>query len=139
MKTVPDGNLSTIARDDAVWQGYAGMCMTRTGRLVLAYRPAYGHGAARWARLVVRTSDDRGRSWSEAQIATGGVYATALRSGAVLLHYHEEPWPDRWPEIAYLRRSDDDGESWSEPARIGNEERTIGDGSILELSDGLAG
>jgi hypothetical protein len=149
MKTVPDGNLSTIARDDAVWQGYAGMCMTRTGRLVLTYRPAYGHGAARWARLVVRTSDDRGRSWSEPQIlaegsydtngialATGGVYATALRSGAVLLHYHEEPWPDRWPEIAYLRRSDDDGESWSEPARIGNEERTIGDGSILELSDG---
>jgi len=149
MKQLTSDKRTDVVREDSVFHGYSGMCMTPSGHLVLGRRLASGHGAVRWAKVMACRSDDRGRGWSQPiQLADGafdqnnlivgggGIYLTALRNGSVLLHYDASAWPDRIPEVAYLHRSEDGGRTWSPPKRIGDQERTIGDGAILELSNG---
>jgi hypothetical protein len=141
--------MSFVARDESMWQGFPGMCLTPSGRLVVAVKQAYGHGASRWSRGIVTTSDDRGRTWSkpktfvegdfdkeQAFAATGGFYLTTLRSGRILLHYFNEAWPERAPATPFVRISDDEGDSWAEPRRMTDDLHFRPDGAILELRDG---
>ena len=149
MKCIPLEDTAPVARDESFWQGFPGMCMTSSGRLVVGIKQAYGHGAARWAKIIAQTSDDRGATWSEPQIlaagdfdkgenciATGGAYLTLLRSGRLLLHYFTEEWPERKPTTPVLHISDDNGDSWSDPIRITKDLEFRPDGAILECRDG---
>lgn len=149
MKCLLSNQISIVARNDSFWQGYSAMCKAKSGRLVLAVKQAYGHGASRWARVVTMASDNRGKTWSAPRliheggfdtsgydVACPGLYLVTLRSGRILLSCTDSPWPDRYPEVSYLRTSDDEGETWSEPMRIGTQERTSIHGNILELSNG---
>ncbi len=54
----------TISRNDQVHECFPSLCKTRTGRLVLAYRESDEHQPRTFTRIIVRTSDDRGASWS---------------------------------------------------------------------------
>ena len=149
MRTVPPNQTAFVARDPAMWQGFAGLCLTPGGRLVLGVKQAYGHGASRWQRVVAMTSGDRGRTWSAPEtlaegdfdrglpfVATGGLYLTALCDGRALMHYFSEGWPERRPTTPILRISDDDGATWSaeRPMTLGPGFRQ--DGAILERDSG---
>ena len=149
MRAVSGDSIVDVARDPRFWQGFQGLCLTRTGRLVLGIKRAYGHGASRWSEVWVQASDDHGRTWAQPRllarsdfrtdgrcVATGGVYVTALRSGRLLLHHDEETWPERSEGGTLLHISDDDGHSWQPALRLGGNAGLRGDGCILELSDG---
>ena len=149
MRTVPPSQTAFVARDPAMWQGFAGLCLTPGGRLVLGVKQAYGHGASRWQRVVAMTSADRGRTWTPPDtlaegdfdrglpfVATGGLYLTALRDGRVLMHYFSEGWPERRPTTPLLRISDDGGENWSPERAMTGGPGFRQDGAVLERSNG---
>ena len=55
----------TISRDDSVYECFPHLCLTRSGRILLVYRESNGHVASDFCRLVLRRSDDAGRTWSD--------------------------------------------------------------------------
>ena len=149
MRSVPPSQTTFVARDPGLWQGFAGLCLTPGGRLVLGVKQAYGHGASRWQRVVAMTSGDRGRTWSAPDtlaegdfdrglpfVATGGLYLTALRDGRALMHYFSEGWPERRPTAPLLRTSDDGGETWSPERPMGRGLECRQDGAVLERRSG---
>ncbi len=149
MKSVSPEGMTYLVRDPSVWHGYAHLCLTRTGRLIMSYKQAYGHGASRWDKVFVTHSDDRGRTWAQAQlldegdfankgflVACGGTYITALRSGRIILDYGLESWPFRDDTVDQMRISDDDGNTWSERVPMSTSGRLYLMGSLTELKDG---
>ena len=58
----------TISRDDSVYEAFPDLCLTDSGRVLLVYRESNGHVASEFCRLVVRSSDDAGRTWSERRV-----------------------------------------------------------------------
>ena len=149
MRTVPPNQTAFVARDPAMWQGFAGLCLTPGGRLVLGVKQAYGHGASRWQRVAAMTSGDRGRTWTPPEtlaegdfdrglpfVATGGLYLTALGDRRVLMHYFSEGWPERRPTTPLLRISDDAGETWSPERAMTRGLEFRQDGAILERRGG---
>jgi len=54
----------TISRDDSVYECFPSLTRCRNGRLILTYRESDSHAAKEFCRLVVRTSDDDGNTWS---------------------------------------------------------------------------
>ena len=102
----------TIARSEEDYISFPDVCLTRGGRLLCAYRVADAHVAKR-ARLEVKSSDDRGRTWSEPRVLapTAGHCPrfTVLEDGTVLLIC------DGIKGTAVFL-SADEGRTWSEPA-----------------------
>ena len=60
----------TVSRDEAVYEAWPDVAQTETGRLVCVFAECTHHEDRTGARLVIRTSDDRGRSWSEKRYLT---------------------------------------------------------------------
>lgn len=87
----------TISRDDGAYECFPHLCRTSSGRILIAYRESNGHVASEFCRLIVRHSDDAGRTWSDRQVLAderreGGVMRTwncpkiqQLADGRVLL------------------------------------------------------
>jgi sialidase-1 len=57
-----------IARDDSVYECFPDVVLLKSGRLVLVYRESDSHSASDFTRVVYRTSDNRGMTWSEKHV-----------------------------------------------------------------------
>lgn len=105
----------TIAQTDADYICFPDVCVVPDGRLVCVYRVADKHVATR-SRLEVKTSDDRGQTWSKPRvIADRGHCArlAVLETGDVLLI------SDGTPLGTSVYRSSDGGRTWSKPTTAG--------------------
>ena len=142
----------TISRDDSVYEAFPDLCLTDSGRVLLVYRESNGHVASEFCRLVVRSSDDAGRTWSERRVVreedrSSGVLTAwncpkiqQLQDGRVVLTCDKVDFPPgEWghgmgsPHNA-LWFSEDEGRTWSEPVHtpVGG----ITPDKITELPDG---
>lgn len=54
----------TVSRDDSIYQAWPDLALTRTGRLVCVFTECTHHGDRTHSRIVLTTSDDRGRTWT---------------------------------------------------------------------------
>ena len=122
----------TISRDDSVYECFPHLCLTRSGRILLVYRESNGHVASDFCRLVLRRSDDAGRTWSERFVLRDEVYENGiltkwncpkiqqLRDGRILLLCDRIDFPPgEWNATAGNARivlwfSGDDGATWSD-------------------------
>ena len=122
----------TISRDDGLYECFPHLCLTSSGRILLVYRESNGHVASEFCRLVLRHSDDAGRTWSERLVLRDEAYENGvltkwncpkiqqLRDGRVLLLCDRIDFPPgEWNTTAGNARivlwfSDDDGASWSD-------------------------
>ena len=122
----------TISRDDSVYECFPHLCRTLSGRILLVYRESNGHVASEFCRLIVRYSDDAGQSWSERRVIcdedrSSDVLRTwncpkiqQLQDGRILLlcdtvDYPPGEWGSEDRCRIWLRFSDDEGLTWSEP------------------------
>ena len=104
-----------IAQTDTDYISFPDVCVTRGGRLVCVYRVADKHVATR-SRLEVKTSEDRGRTWSAPQVLADRGHCprlAVLDSGQVLLI------SDGTSIGTAVYRSDDEGRTWSKPTAAG--------------------
>src|ERR1035437_5322191 len=58
----------TISRDDSVYECFPSLTKLDGGRIVLVYRESDGHKVKAFCRLIVRTSDDGGKTFSDRQV-----------------------------------------------------------------------
>lgn len=114
-----------IARRKGEYLCFPDVCRTASGRLICAYN-AYDQHVAKWRRLVVVTSDDEGRTWSEPQLLA--LYnshcprLTVLPGGEVQLL-------DANGTVTYV--SLDEGRSWTDRATNLNNEHAVADRPLL--------
>jgi len=119
-----------VARNDNVYECFPDVARTPSGRLVCVYRESDGHVARQYSRVVVRTSDNDGESWSEAQVLVDGAVSSGslvswncprvsvVPSGAVLALCDASKRPktsDACPQRdihVHAWESTDDAESW---------------------------
>ena len=141
----------TISRDDSVYECFPHLCRTESGRILLTYRESNGHVASDFSRLIVRYSDDAGKSWSdrnvitETHISSGPVCVCncpkiqQLKDGRILLICDRYDYPPgEWYVETQARLtfwfSDDEGGSFSEPEDT--VVRGICPDEVSELPDG---
>lgn len=97
------------------------------GRLLAAFYSSADHTQVNG---VIKTtiSSDHGKTWSTPRLAMESIYdnrdpkLTQLSDGTVVLSYFQTQWlpsGDSIPQGTYTSRSDDLGESWDEPVRVG--------------------
>lgn len=144
----------TISRNDDVHECFPSLCRTDTGRIVLAYRESDEHVPSKYARLIVRYSDDGGDIWSErlVLVATSAdepvefvkyncPKVQQLKDGRLLYlcdRFVSNPSKDKYERYLDSRIvfwfSDDKGQTWSEPF-----ETSVGGvmpDEVVELDDG---
>ena len=54
----------TVSRDDSLYQAWPDIALTPSGRLVCVFSECTHHGDRSYTRIMVVTSDDRGRTWT---------------------------------------------------------------------------
>ncbi len=59
---------STISRDDSTYECFPSLARLKSGRIVLVYRESDSHMAGKYCRLIVRTSDDNGETFSKRKV-----------------------------------------------------------------------
>lgn len=121
----------TISRDDAIYECFPDVCMTRSGRLIITYRESDSHSAAEYSHLVYRISDDHGRTWSDKvyldrQEARNGVLlkwncprVSQLSDGRIVINCDRYPVPpgeggSQYDSKIWVWTSTDDGEGFGE-------------------------
>ncbi|HEX2036602.1 MAG TPA: sialidase family protein [Chloroflexota bacterium] len=83
----------TVSRYDDVYCAFPDVALTASGRLVCTYRECDGHVSRVFSRIVVRTSDDQGQTWSAPR---------------TLVHHDSGAGPEGWmvwncPRVRRLR------------------------------------
>ncbi|MCL6518479.1 MAG: glycoside hydrolase [Armatimonadetes bacterium] len=73
----------TISRDDSLYECFPSLARCNNGRIILTYRESDSHVARDFCRLVVRISDDNGKTFSERKIL-----AESHQKDGVLLKYN---------------------------------------------------
>ena len=53
-----------VSRDDSIYEAFPDVARTPAGRLVCMFLECTHHGDRGYTRIMVTTSDDRGRTWS---------------------------------------------------------------------------
>jgi hypothetical protein len=114
------------------------------GRLLATYRESAGHVKAN-GRIRVVESGDGGETWDEPRVAVDGPWddrdpkLVRLADGTVLLSYFVIDWstkPRHTVHGTFVRRSTDDGRTWSEAAPV--QTAMAGDGVAWACSHGAA-
>ena len=142
----------TVSRDDSVYECFPSLTQLKSGRLVLVYRESDGHGATNYCRLIVRTSDDKGKTFSVERVLVDSKRADGriihyncpkvqqLRDGRVLISCDVYPNPpgenyqDGKASHIMFWFSGDDGKSWAEPVDSGV--RGIMPDEVIQLDSG---
>ena len=105
----------TIAQTETDYISFPDVQVTHGGRLVCVYRVADKHVATR-SRLEIKTSDDRGRTWSKPYVLADRGHCPrliVLENGDVFLI------SDGTPLGTAVYRSKDEGRTWSKPTPAG--------------------
>lgn len=142
----------TISRDDSVYECFPSMTQLDDGRIILVYRESDGHKVKTFCRLIVRTSDDGGRTFSDRQVLVDVKKSPdhidqyncpkvqQLRDGRVLIVCDRYPIPPgengnncRSSHVLFWFSSDR-GRTWSKPVDSGV--RGIMPDEVIELPDG---
>jgi hypothetical protein len=115
------------------------------GGLLCAYREGVGH-LGQDGRVAIVSSMDSGWSWAPPRVVVDGSRdardpkLAVLADGTVLLTYFVLDWHGpraHTPMGTFVRRSEDGGRTWSEPARVGTRMAWAAThGPILELPGG---
>ncbi len=58
----------TVSRDDSTYECFPSLTRLASGRVVLTYRESDSHVASAYCRVIVRTSDDNGRTFSARKV-----------------------------------------------------------------------
>ena len=142
----------TISRDDSVYECFPSLTKLQSGRIVLVYRESDSHVARGFTRIVVRTSDDGGKMWSDRRVLvatqkTGeGLLkwncpkVQQLRDGWVLIACDVFTIPPgesaRKPDYSHIELflSMDNGDSWTDPRPV-NVHGIMPD-EVIELDNG---
>ena len=142
----------TISRNDNIYEAFPHLCLTSSGRILLAYRESNGHVASEFNRLIIRYSDDDGDTWSDRLVVrdedrSSGVLTVwncpkiqQLADGRILLSCDTLKFPPgEWghgmgdSHIVFWF-SDDDGETWNDP--FAQPVRGICSDVVTEMPDG---
>ncbi|MEN6305494.1 MAG: sialidase family protein [Armatimonadia bacterium] len=125
--------------------GEGDMVVLHDGRLLFAYGHFTGQSDDARASIVKRYSADDGRTWTEPEVlipadeAKQNVMSVSLlrlQSGGILLFYLRKDGPERCQ--AWVRRSDDEGETWGEAVCCTPDEEyhVIVNNCALQLEEG---
>jgi len=143
----------TISRDDSVYECFPSLTRLANGRIILAYRESDGHRPKTFCRLIVRTSDDDGKTFSDRQVLVDAEFTgdhvmqyncpkvQQLADGRVLLICDAFPQPpgenekDCNASHVMFWFSSDNGATWAEPIDSGV--RGIMPDEVVELPDGV--
>lgn len=104
-----------IAQTDEDYISFPDVCVTPGGRLICVYRVADKHVATR-SRLEIKTSDDRGKTWSPPYVIADRGHCprlAVLETGEVVLI------SDGTPLGTSVYCSSDNGQTWSKPTSAG--------------------
>ena len=138
-----------VSRDDTVYECFPDIAQTPDGTLVCTYRESAAHIPWSFSRIVVRRSEDLGRTWlpkrilieKQSENAEGRLNCpriTACADGSLLLvvdlmsHAKHELMED--PGEILLFRSEDSGRTWRGPEATGITDGTVP--AIKQLSNG---
>lgn len=126
----------TISRNDAEYECFPSMTRLDNGRVIVTYRESDAHVAKEYTRIIIRTSEDEGKTWSARKVLvdskqTDGVLmkyncpkVQQLKDGRVLVVCDRYPVPPgEGGSMADLSRnlfwfSSDKGDTWSKPQEI---------------------
>lgn len=105
---------------------FPGLAETADGGLIAAYREGDGH-IGQDGRILVTTSADAGRSWSEPAVAVDSEYderdpkIMLTSDGTLLMSFFVTDWSNQPYDLrgTYVTRSEDNGRTWSEPVEVG--------------------
>lgn len=107
---------------------FPGITKLADGKLVAAYREGAGH-IGQDGRILVTDSTDNGRTWSTPRVAVESQYderdpkIMVTRSGVLVMSFFVTDWTEPQPYTlrgTYVVRSVDNGQTWSEPIKIGS-------------------
>jgi sialidase-1 len=128
LKTV--GRPFDIARDDALYESFPDLLLTRGGNLLLAYREADAHIPTD-SRLILMSSSDRGQTWDQRILLSAQSDALGLGTwncprmsqhsdGRIALVADLKVQGDTraTPYDTYLWWSQDDGNTWYGPTNV---------------------
>jgi hypothetical protein len=117
-----------VARaDDGLLAHFPDLVSLGGGRLLAAFREGAGHLGPQ-GRISVAGSEDGGRTWGPSRVAVDGSFddrdpkLAVLADGTVLLSYFVIDWssePRHTTHGTFVRRSEDGGVTWGEPAPAG--------------------
>lgn len=111
-----------------------------SGRLLVTYYAGATHQDLNGHQRVIR-SDDGGQTWSAPQVVADGPHddrdgrLTQLSDGTVVMVYFVTEDPAQGSAGAWIVRSTDDGDTWSEPVPI-TAESTALHAPVVELANG---
>jgi len=64
----------TVSRDDRIYEAWPDVAMARSGRLVCVFAECTHHSDRGYTRVMLATSDDRGRTWAPKRPLTEGLH-----------------------------------------------------------------
>lgn len=127
----------TISRDDSVYECFPSLTKLANGRIVLVYRESDSHVAKEYTRIIVRTSDDDGKTWSDRKVLVSTERAgkdtlekwncpkvQQLKDGRVLVVCDVYPTPpgENSRKMTYAHNefifSHDNGDTWTKPQPV---------------------
>ena len=114
-----------VSRDESIYEAWPDLLKTKSDKLICTFTECEHHLCRDKSRVVVVTSTDRGRSWSEkkpvSEISDASFFfdnarLSELSDGRIAIicsrHYPSGTGKD---PVQYVWFSEDEGESWSEP------------------------
>ena len=144
--------LITIDRTDK-YLGHPDLVMTDVGRLLIVYPAGHGQG-----QIIMKSSDDFGKTWSERRCDLPKSWARSQETPTIYnLHFTDghtklilisgAPYwkptirdgvliPERRPDGFNFSFSDDNGETWSDPAVLCPEPRWHQSCTAVDIYDG---
>jgi sialidase-1 len=142
----------TVSRNDGTYECFPSLTRLRNGRLVLTYRESDSHVARDYSRVIVRVSDDDGKTWSDRKVLVAteksdGVLTKyncpkvqQMADGRVLVLCDAHPYPpgeaSKDPAYSHIEFfwSRDNGDSWTGPEPI--DVHGIMPDEVIELENG---
>ena len=133
------------------YEAFPDVCRLSDDRLMAVFYAGYGHVALpneqlpKGGRISYCTSDDEGRTWTDAQVLYDGPdddrdpSIVQLENGQLICNFFslrkKDPPGKRWTGLGcWMVTSDDLGQTWSEPKQIAAD--AYCSAPIRELSDG---
>lgn len=134
-----------VSRDDSIYEAFPDLVKTDSGRLICVYTECAHHGNRELSRIVFRTSDNRGKSWSPVHALTERRSSSQYHNCARISRLHDGRIAIACDYISGEKLTDtreiklwfssDDGESWSEPMIIPGAHAIMPD-KLIELKSG---